>query len=114
MRKIIFLLAILFLNKVAFATDLATVIEWKYGACAGTKQFDEKDESKNPRMVISYWKCPAPQPDEKQIQIDFSEYEQFILDETSSDDQEASELKMKLKISDKDIDVLAKLVKERL
>lgn len=76
MKKLIFASFLIAICGQAFAEpSLATVLEWKYGACAGTKQADENDSSPNPKMVISYWKCNAPQPSESQIEQDFNDYE---------------------------------------
>lgn len=112
MKKIIGLLLFL-VSTNAYAFDLASVIEWKYGSCAGTEQQNQRDATENPKMVISYWKCAAPQPSEKQLVIDSQEYQQFLDSEAIKDVREEADLKTKLKISDEDLDVLAKLIRER-
>lgn len=62
--------------------SLAEVLEWKYGAIAGTRQKISNDTSPNPEMVISEWNHSIiPQPDETQLQLDFAEYEVYIIAE---------------------------------
>lgn len=116
MKKILlaFILTLISFQGVSFSASLSQVLEWKYGACAGTRQFDSKDTSAEPKMVISYWKCEEKQPDENQIEIDTQEYKEFVATKGLKNVQEDDALKTKLKLSDAEIDVIARLVKERL
>lgn len=116
--KKLFIIPFLLICSVSFsqeAPSLSEVLEYKYGKCFGTKQEDEKDfVSKNPKMIISYWKCIDKKPDEKQIELDFTEYQQFLLSEKTKDQQDESNLKSKLKLSDEELDILAKLIMDRI
>ena len=59
--------------------SLASMLEWKYGPVAGTKQADEFDVSLNPNMVISYWKhLTILKPTSTQLKLDFKEYADYL------------------------------------
>ena len=78
MRKL-FILAIcaicFLISTPAYAVSLGAVLEWKYGACAGTYQVDQNDLSPNPTMAISYWNCVDPQPKDAEITQLFIDYQ---------------------------------------
>lgn len=109
MNKIVLFFVVFFITQNAYASSLAEVLEWKYGACAGTRQFDEDDTSSNPKMVIWYWKCEAKEPSESEIDALFSEYETAKTDKEQSDAAQLESVLAKLKISEDEARVLVRL-----
>lgn len=116
MKKIAFASFFIFgFSFMAFADNtpsLAQVLEWKYGFCAGTKQIDSKDTSENPKMAISYWKCPDKQPSEQEIS-DLTE--QFIIlkkQDEDSEQEKLDEIFKKLDLNEADVKALADAVRK--
>lgn len=87
--------------------SLAQVLEWKYGPIAGTKQADPQDMGINPEMEIWYWRHPTlPQPDKKQLEKDFKEYDVYMKAQKQKQkdmEVEYEDLKVKSNPSNKDV-----------
>lgn len=111
MKRLFVLFLILFVASIftsnAYAASLAEVLEWKYGACSGTKQANESDTSPNPKMVIAYWKCEAPQPSDAQIAIDTQEYQAYLAQAELDKKAKKDAALLKLKVTEQDfLDIL--------
>lgn len=114
MKKILILIFLFCFPITLFADDapsLAQILEWKYGACLGTKQADPNDLSPNPKMIISYWKCGVDQPSEEEIKNLES---QFIASKNQNEElikKTLNDIFQKLNLSAEEVDALIDAVR---